>query len=833
MHPAGDSAAPTGTETTASDDAIGRRVDEIVVEIDYNIIRHFSEHLYGSPNKAVEELVSNGFDALASDVFVYIPGRFTQASVLVWDNGASMDIADLHKLWWIAQSPKTGDRIAKSKDGQRERAMIGKFGIGKLASYAVGHRITHLCRRGHRYLLVSVDYREVPHLQEGEESKRYTTPILELSEEQARRRVEALVTQPCRAQAELWDQECWTLAIIDKLKDNAQLTEGRLGWVVGNGMPLRPDFHVWVNDQPVEPKLAKGAMTSWDLSEQALQEGLAAEWKKAVRDGRVEGDYEFRPAVIGAKGEVLRKPAEWFPRLGEVNAEVHLFKEPPPRDPRSYGFFVMVRGRLVNPNDAQLFLPVADPSFGTFYRSQYVIHANGLDADLLADRDHLRLETPRTRELAVLQGALYYTSRQEIDRYDDQREQQARSESLLPVESREFFREPLIGLKLRHDEVPTAPLDPAASAHIERVQLGETEPLATLEPDQGGFLVNVNHPLISRVHDRVGAGKAAREVLRLLDLLAVAERLFEGFLYDFGLPDDQIDRILRWRDGLLRAIALRYAAAPAEEVISRAIEASYTGDKAFENALAELFKKMGFDAARDGASGRKDVLVVAPIGTSEYRFTVEAKGSKGRVANDAAEISAAAAHRDQVGAEFAVVVAREFAGFQNDPEGHNAAVLQECRTTKAVSIVILDTLVQLLEATLTFHYPLETLRPVLEEIEPPARKAERVRGLQHPTAGFDWRGVLEKVWEFQHDSARCDMVAWRGLWQARPDRWGCSLMKDFTQRLVALQALSGNLLRLSQRDQAVTLHQNPEIVAHYIQTAVDLQAATGDAQVSP
>lgn len=39
--------------------------EDVVVEVDYAIIRHFSEHLYGSPNKAVEELVSNSYDALA------------------------------------------------------------------------------------------------------------------------------------------------------------------------------------------------------------------------------------------------------------------------------------------------------------------------------------------------------------------------------------------------------------------------------------------------------------------------------------------------------------------------------------------------------------------------------------------------------------------------------------------------------------------------------------------------------------------------------------------------------------------------------------------------
>ena len=129
----------------------GVGVEDIIVPIDYSILQHFSSHLYGSPNKAVEELVANGFDAFADRVFVYLPGSFTD-NLLVWDDGDSMDVEDLKKLWWIARSPKIGDRVETR--GTARRALIGKFGIGKLASYAVGNRITHLCRREDTFLRI-------------------------------------------------------------------------------------------------------------------------------------------------------------------------------------------------------------------------------------------------------------------------------------------------------------------------------------------------------------------------------------------------------------------------------------------------------------------------------------------------------------------------------------------------------------------------------------------------------------------------------------------------------------------------------------------------------
>jgi hypothetical protein len=191
------------------------------------------------------------------------------------------------------------------------------------------------------------------------------------------------------------------------------------------------------------------------------------------------------------------------------------------------------------------------------------------------------------------------------------------------------------------------------------------------------------------------------------------------------------------------------------------------------------------------------------------------------VGNDAAEIGGAIAHRDQVGARLAIIVAREFIGFQNDRD-REPAILQECRAAGGVTIVTVDTLVQLLEATLTYHYPLEMLLPLLEEIEPPSAKLKRVGTLRRPTANFDFRGVLEEVWRLQQGKAAGDMVATRALWQESEDRWGCGL-DDFHQKLIALESLSGGLLRVHDHEQAVTLHQSPEMVAECISVAVELQ----------
>lgn len=809
-------------------DSRGISVDDVPVEIDYAIIEHFSQHLYGSPNKAIEELVSNSFDAFASATYVYIPGRFTDACVLVWDNGGSMDVAELHKLWWIAQSPKVErGRVATfvdNKGNTRTREMIGKFGIGKLASYVVGHRITHLCRRGEQFRRVSVDYRDVPHLHEDNKHRSYVAHIIELSEKEARDYAGSLFRLDAKpeAMAALWEAPHWTLAVIDELKPSVNLTEGRLKWVIGNGMPLRPDFQVWVNDGKIESRLAKGAHTSWDLDADEVKRQFAAEWAKARANGRVAGEYEIVPTSATVDSE----PALKLPQLGIVQADVHLFdqsmlKENDPDQPRSYGFFLLVRGRLINGDDDKGLLGLKDPSYGTFYRSQYIIRADGLDEDLLADREHLRFDTPRTRELGVLRDALYLASRRALEEYDERKAQERESASLLPVESRDFFREPLTALLMRHGETTPAPFDPTAAARIEHAPLDPAEPIATVNYAGGGFTVNSAHPLMSTIQEKLGEGKKARELLRTLDLFAVSEPLFEGFLYDLGIPDDQIKRMLAWRDGLLRAMALRYSDAPTEQVAGEVKEASYLGNKLFEDALAKLFRVMGFEAERDGASGQKDVLVVAPIGERQFRFTVEAKGSKGSVENDAAEVSAAAAHRDAVNAQHAVIVAREFKGFDREPAGR-PAILKECESTAGVSIVTVEALAELCDAVRTYHYSLDDILPILVAVESPHEKRQRVRQLQRPTEDFDYRGVLDAIWNSQQKEAAGDMVSYRTLWQVGPNRWGTTL-EDFSGRLIALETLSGHLLQVNETERTVTLRQSPEIVAECIQHAVEFR----------
>ena len=133
----------------------GREIGEIPVKISYRIIELFSDGLYASPTKAIEELVSNSFDAGASNVHVILsPDQSApDALIAVVDDGESMDKTGLQQHWIIGVSKKRAlARLPK------HRKQIGKFGIGKLAAFVLASKLTHVCKRGSKFFAVTMDY---------------------------------------------------------------------------------------------------------------------------------------------------------------------------------------------------------------------------------------------------------------------------------------------------------------------------------------------------------------------------------------------------------------------------------------------------------------------------------------------------------------------------------------------------------------------------------------------------------------------------------------------------------------------------------------------------
>ena len=793
-------------------------VGEVVLQVDYQIIEHFSEHLYDSPHKAIEELVANSFDAFATEVRVFTPGSYTVNRVLVWDNGESMDVEGLKQLWWIAKSPKQGGERVEERDG-KTRKVIGKFGIGKLASYSVGEVISHVCRHKGEYYLVSIDYGNIYGSNDKppvSSKNPISAPVVRLSEESAVELLRGLFDAEPPSINTMLGTDSWTFAVIEDLKVS-DLPTGRLMWILGNGMPLRPDFAIQVNEEKVESKLTKQAVIDWDFGSQDIVDAVKTRWQDAKDDVLPIAEFGCELG-LDSNDPSKHVPFIRFAHLGLVWGNVRLFDETLLKyrsvdHGRSHGFFLVVRGRLLNPDDEQLFLP--DPSFQTFYRSQFILHADGLDGKLLADRQRLRKDEP-VQELELLQKALAGVARNTVEARDDERETSQSTQSIFPVSSRTYFRDPLNALLLKAPIEAVSDFDPT-TVGVERKHIGERARISEVALEEGNFHVNTGHPYYSVLAKRAGQSRAAREFLRTYDLFAISERLLEGHLLDIGCPEKDVAEVVDWREGLFRQLAISYDKVP--EIIAEVQRTSFVGKQQFEKALQSLFREMGFTARHDGGSGKEDILVVATAGPESYRFIIEAKGSKGDIANEDANVSAAANHRDAIGASHAVIVARRFAGFGAD-RNNAAAVFCECKSTGHVSLMEIEALEKTFSAIARFSYPLPLLRDIFTQLETPQQKLVRIGSLTEPAKGFDYSNLLEHIWERQGGAASGDVVAYRSIFQDGPWKGKGMSFEDFQRRLVALDTLAAGQISMNTNREHVYLRQSPDLILAQIERSL-------------
>jgi hypothetical protein len=261
----------TGMAKNPTFAAIGKQTDAIDVLLSYKIVALFPEGLYASPNKAIEELVANAFDAGAQNVHVMLSENLSaqNATIVVADDGEGMNAAELKQHWLIGSSNKR-----ELEDLPRDRQQIGKFGIGKLATYVLAGRITHITKSRGKYYSTSMDYSLINSSGKSEvvPKKGIRIPLRTLSEKEAKQALAPWIDAPAfkKMSASFFGKRAsisWTVAIMSALKPKAQeLKLGTLAWVFRTALPLRPDFAIILNGKKLVPsKEGKGLLKKWVL----------------------------------------------------------------------------------------------------------------------------------------------------------------------------------------------------------------------------------------------------------------------------------------------------------------------------------------------------------------------------------------------------------------------------------------------------------------------------------------------------------------------------------------------------------------------------------------
>jgi hypothetical protein len=673
---------------------VGTKTAEIPVAISYRIIELFSAGLYSSPHKALEELVTNGYDAGADRVDLVMPPDIRELRALIWviDNGASMDLDGLVQLWRIAASNK------RNSDHSSPRPPIGRFGIGKLATYVLASHLTYLCKKDGVCRAVSMDFDSIPHDDISPATEMHlavrqldATDVAQLLEPM--RSLDGGVTV-INSLLGADGPQSWTVAVMGKLKPIArQIKLGRLRWVLETALPMSPDFDVTLNGNRIVPTPEqRKPLTTWMV-------GKADEVAKSLK------------LTTGRDGDI---PYVEIPGLGRVTGEAKVYSDLLTRGKasemgRSHGIFVRVRGRVVNLTDPLFGMDAL--SHGPFGRFHMIVNADGLDRLLRSSRESV-LEAPEVDTLrsylkAKFNEARAFLAQREERRVVDTTERVGRTAGSLSrrpllsavtklvagqIEPLAMIEVPALGQDEAEQLIERMAADLEAGesliAKVEFQPLGVEHYLARYDPLTRVVQANILHPFLANYVGSISSTEP-------LELIAVAELLTEAYLLDEQLPSATVRDIVDRRDRFLRELVLgsKRLAAP---VIAQTLLNSVNDPKGLEDAVALALQSLGFEVSPIGGSGKPDGVAYARLGvrqpsgeSNDYTLTYDAKSTStldGRVSAKDVHASGLARHRGMYGADFTMVVGPAFQGGA-DPEG---ALCQECVASKITPITAVD-----------------------------------------------------------------------------------------------------------------------------------------------
>ena len=604
----------------------------ITVRISNEILTLLSSQLYQSPLKAIEELVVNSYDADADCCRLFVPKPSDELqAILVYDDGVGMDDDGLSNLWLVGRSSK------REPDHQHRmgRKQIGKFGIGKLATYAIANNITYISRTEDEILAVSANFerfREDPH---------GTVPVeLNVTRVVSWEKLQepGIFRSACEGASVSMnalfgtDTESWTIVLLENLKPKP-IHPGRLRWVLSTAMPLQAGFSLYLNqDEILSSKEESDVVCQFDVTELAAKRIESVNAKTQETWSIERGGLAAASFPEGVRGTVM-----------VTERSLHAGKSADLG--RSHGFFIKVRGRLINEEDPLFGL--SPRSYQTFNRFRADLTADDLDNAVIAPREGVG-ESPLKDKLLTLLAEVFSEARDKYESYlKEQENQDARKReqdrsyvpvqlvehpiadvlslpSLAPVQGAEadeswFYLE--VGTEQEADDlVKNLYTRPRTQKYrYQYASKGRQGRLVEFDPKQSTFYLNEDHDLVAEYREDARAAM-------LLEDIATAEAVLEVYLREHGMAPHIVGELLQRRDSLLRGLANDHVFSV--DAISQLLRDSENDQYDLEVNLVAASRALGFVATHVGGAGEPDGIArFTDYPNGEQKITLEAKSS--------------------------------------------------------------------------------------------------------------------------------------------------------------------------------------------------------------
>lgn len=717
----------------------GIETSKVNVTFSPQFLALLSEHLYSSPNKAFEELISNSWDANATEVYVRIPGdlKLDNAAIWILDNGTSMNVSGFEQLWSIASSSKRNTEIISG------RKQIGKFGIGKLATYVLANELTYICKAKDGVIrIITMDYRLIDeakssHIDQLPLSVREISSIEEIKEVLKKYEfgdeIGELIDKnvpPVEKQGMSEDEfgglnptvsgssNTWTLAILTSLKEEGKsIQEGWIKRLLSTALPLGSSISIEVNSTLIRPsKSTKPVQKSWkvgtelDFDEFSIEDGTSIniqKFDKPYHHVKIEGLGEITGTATLYESNIRGGKSD---NLGDSN-----------------GFFVNVLGRVINPED-NLF-KMSDLNLSVLSQFRAAIRVDDLDKQISANREAIA----ESRELKIVRGflrKLFNLGRREFGKIEEKKFYDAgkgRKDDLgsVPVatlnaviqkslEDEEEFP-PFVQVqdeqKIRDEKaawIEDTKMD--LSSSISKVEFRDEFPhgiLVKYDIETRTIVINKNHPFTKE-------NTRTTEQINTLKDTAIVDLLTDAYILNSGIPADIYNDITQHRDRVMRLIAQIRRNSAAQIIAS--LDDWKSDAKPFEHIVGDALEYLGLSVDRYGNPGEPEGVATAFVtpkadeSKDVYSLTYDAKSTKhSRAKTGNVNMAGLARHKKDHSANYALVVAPDF---------QEGALEKEALENK-ITPMMSSTLARLVSITVGFGpISLQRLKDVFEIYNP-------------------------------------------------------------------------------------------------------------------
>jgi hypothetical protein len=836
---------PTGKEPFA---VAGDALDHIDVKISHRIIQLFSEGLYSSPNKAIEELVSNSFDAGAQNVHVILSSdlRDPDATIVVIDDGEGMDSNGLKRHWIIGESTR------RTPSGSARRKPIGRFGIGKLSTYVLARKLTHICKSGGTYYAATMDYSDLAGDATGVskgvfDEQTVKIPLRVLAEAQALEVMRRWTTGDKEGYSALTlfgpdASESWTAAIMSDLKElGAKVSIGRLNWILRTAMPRRTDFRLFLDGDPVttpetEPPLAKFVIGKdfVQLPEPSPQ-GLIA-----------------REDLGEPKNSIHRHGVYHDEALGRITGHIEIFESDLDRGKEKFeqssGFFVYVRERRVNVDDPGFGIERNLLRHGTFSKFRMVVHVDSLDSVLRSSRESFQQGELYVAVQNFLRAG-FNLARNRLVEYDRTQTPASRISARISSAPGSLTRKPLLALAHLVAENRATPFymrfptglsaedlaeflktlkadaegEDGLLRSTELAVLDSNDGLALFDIQQRKLLINSSHPFVAAFQEFfTNAIKSLP-----LEMLAMAEVLMEAHLYHMGLDESMIRDSIARRDELLRQF-VKSSSRRTVGMIALALADARDDANRLEVEMRAAFEAMGFaNVIRIGGSGKPDGtaeahLAAAEDGTTQrYKVGLEAK-SGATVSANRLNVAGIARHMKDYSCNHHLVIGNGFA----TSTGDDSASVREINTHRentglTITLMHIDDLVRLIRiASAKRIGGLSRLRDLFKTcVTPENSKGWVDRLAEEQPEKRPYTEILETIWHLAEEEPNEPVEYAAIVIELRHRTPSVRISKqDLVDCCKAMQVLASGVV--FARENTVEIDRRPDLILEDIRAAV-------------